>query len=141
MTKRIDREGPIHRSIVQWLAKVLPDAIVHHSRGEINKSGWRIAKELGEAKAKGAVKGFPDLIVLPWAHIGPVFFEVKAEGNYADKDQKALHERMRALGYKVAVVRSIDDCRQYLAEWCIATREAGSWVKMPVIGTINGGEK
>lgn len=119
---RVDREGPIHRSIVQWLRTAMPDALVVHIRNEINKGGWRIAKELGAAKAKGALKGAPDLMVLPWANIGPLFFEVKAEGNYADKDQKALHEKMRGLGYRVAVVRSIDDVAQYLAEWGVVTR-------------------
>ena len=119
---RVDREGPIHRSIVQWLCTAMPDALVVHIRNEINKGGWRIAKELGAAKAKGALKGAPDLMVLPRANIGPLFFEVKAEGNYADKDQKALHEKMRGLGYRVAVVRSIDDVAQYLAEWGVATR-------------------
>lgn len=117
MVKRIDRESPVQIAIVEYLQLQFPDWIVHHCRGEINKGGTRFMLELANAKRKGAKKGFPDLIVLPWAHMGPMFFEVKAEGNYADKDQKAMHERITDLGYKVAVVRSIDDVKEYLAKW------------------------
>jgi len=141
MPKKIDREGPIHTAIVDYLRRVLPDAITHHCRNEINKSGWGIAKELASATRKGAVKGFPDLIVLTYAHIGPVFFEVKAPRNYADATQKALHSRLDALGYRVAVVRSIDDVRAALAAWGIATKERGSVVAIQVRGEINGNER
>ena len=133
---RIDREGPIHRSIVVWLRFALPDALVIHIRNEINKGGWRIAKEIGQAKAKGALKGAPDLMILPAAAIGALFFEVKAEGNYADKDQKALHERMRDLGYRVAVVRSIEDVAASLSSWGIATRVSPSVQKLTIKGSV-----
>lgn len=141
MTKRVDREGPIHTAIVDFLRTVLPDAITHHCRNEINKSGWRIAKELAQASRKGAVKGFPDLMVLSLAHIGPMFFEVKAPGNYPDATQKALHAQMAALGYRVAVVRSIDDVRAALRQWGIATKEAGSVVDIRVTGAINENDR
>lgn len=121
-----DRESPIQKAIVGYLRTCLPGAIVHHARNEINKSGPAIARELAKAKAKGAVTGFPDLIVLPSAEIGPLFFEVKAEGNYATAPQKAFHAALDALGYRVAVVRSIDDVRERLAGWGVATKEAGA---------------
>lgn len=121
---RTDRESPIHRAIVAYLRLALPDAMTHHCRNEINKRGTAIARELAQAKAKGAVTGFPDLIVLPFAHIPVMFFEVKAEGGYASPEQKAVHERLTALGYRVAIVRSIDDVRERLAAWGVSTREA-----------------
>ncbi len=121
MTRR-DNEGPIQRAIVQYLRLQYPQWIVHHCKNEINKRGGSIALEIAKAKGKGAVKGFPDLIVLPWAHIGPIFFEVKAPGNYADKDQQAIHMRLRTLGYRVAVVRSIEDVQAEIAGWHIDTR-------------------
>jgi hypothetical protein len=126
MGRRIDREGPIHRSIVEWLRVVLPsECIVHHCRNEINKRGSAIARELAEAKRKGAVTGFPDLLILPFANgVGACFLEVKAEGNYTDKNQKEVHERLRALGYPVAVVRSIDDAREALIEFGVGFQEA-----------------
>jgi hypothetical protein len=119
MTKR---EAPIQRAIVDYLRTALPaDCVVHHCRNEINKRGGHIARELAEAKRLGAVAGFPDLIVLTAP--GALFFEVKAEGSYASKAQKDMHERLGALGFPVAVVRSVDDVREWLAEWGVVTVE------------------
>ena len=130
MTKPIDREGPIQEAIVKYLEAVMPDALVHHCRNEINKRGGRkgwvkntIAMELAKAKRRGVKAGFPDIIVLPYAHVGAIFFEVKAEGNYTSKTQKGIHEHLRALGYRVAVVRSIEDVRECLEKWGIGFRE------------------
>lgn len=124
MPGRTDRESPVQRAIVAWLRLALPGALVHHARNEINQRGGGIARELAQAAAKGAVAGFPDLIVLPFAHVGPLFLEVKAAGGYASAAQKDVHGRLRALGYRVAVVRSIDDVREALAGWGVWTREA-----------------
>jgi hypothetical protein len=140
MTKT-DREGPIHRTILQWLRTFLPDAIVHHSANEGVRGGFRGARDGANRKAMGQVAGFPDLLVLPWSHIGPLLFEVKAPGNYADSNQKALHGRLEALGYRVAVVRSIDDTRAALQAWGIATKEAGCMVDIPMRGQINANER
>jgi len=124
MPKRHDRESPIQIAIVQYLRAVLPpESIVHHARGEINKRGRSVMIELAKAKRKGAMAGFPDLVVL--APDGPMFFEVKAEGNYASPAQKDMHERMRAMGYRVAVVRSVDDVREWLGEWGVESRDTG----------------
>lgn len=120
------REAPVQRSIVTYLRTALPDAVIHHARGEINKRGRDIARELGQAKALGALKGFPDLIVILPAHLGVLFFEVKPEGGYPSDAQKHLHGKLDALGYRVAVVRSIDDVRERLAAWGIWTRDRGA---------------
>lgn len=122
---RIDRETPVQVAIVDYLRATLPpECIVHHARGEINRGGASFMRELAKAKRKGALPGFPDLVVLPFASSGPaIFLEVKAAGNYADKNQKAMHERMKSLGYRVAVVRSIDDVRECFSEWGVYLRD------------------
>jgi len=131
MAKRVDRETPVQIAIVEYLRRVLPpDTIVHHARGEINRGGASFMRELAKAKRKGALPGFPDLVVLTYQ--GALFFEVKAEGNYADKNQKAMHESMKSMGYRVAVVRSIDDVQECLAEWGIGTRV----VDVPLRGVV-----
>jgi len=117
----IDREGPVQKAIVQWLELQFPNWLVHHCKTEINKGGLAFMKEAARGKSLGAKAGFPDLLVLPWSHIGPVLLEVKAEGNGTSQAQKAMHERLRALGYRVAVVRSIEDVQEHLATWGIAT--------------------
>lgn len=140
MTKRVDREGPIQEAVVKYLETVMPDALVHHCRNEINKrgkgKGWvknAIALELAKAKRRGVKAGFPDIIVLPYANVGALFFEVKAEGNYASANQKDIHAHLERLGYRVAVVRSIDDVRESLIEWGVGFSE-----KIPIMGAVIG---
>ena len=124
---RVDRESPIQIQIVEYLRSVLPaGCMVHHCKNEINKRGKGIAIELAKAKRKGAITGFPDLLVLNYANVGPCFFEVKAEGNYATDTQKEVHEQLRALGYRGAVVRSVEDVRESLRKWAVGTREITS---------------
>ena len=129
--KPVDREGPVQREIVKFLRSSFPDAIVHHAKGEINRGGASIMREMARAKSLGALAGFPDLVFLPSAEIGVLFFEVKAPGGYASKAQKEMHEHMRRLGYRVAVVRSVQDVRDSLAEWGVVWAE-----EIPLKGKI-----
>lgn len=122
MAKRIDREGPIHRSILAYLRRVMPEAMIHHSANESHVSGKASMLASVRKKRDGMVPGFPDLIVLPFTSLTPMFFEVKAEGNYATKQQKAVHAELRTLGYRVAVVRSIEDVQESLTEWNVPTK-------------------
>ena len=123
---RQDRETPVQVAIVQWLEMQFPAWIVHHCKMEINKRGKAIQIEIAKAKRKGSKVGFPDLLVLPWANIGALFFEVKAEGNYTSAAQKDMHARLEALGYRVAVVRSIEDVQDKLHEWGIVAKIPGN---------------
>ena len=132
----MDREGPIHRAIVSWLRVVLPDAVTATVKNEINKRGKAIQIEIAKAKANGVMPGFPDIICLPGSDMPTMFFEVKAPGGYPSQSQKDVHARLTALGYRVAVVRSIDDVKDRLAEWGVQTREIGSLVEIPHRGTI-----
>lgn len=117
--KRQDREGPIHREILAHLRASLPGAKVHHSANSIGLSGPQIMRQIAHNEAMGTIKGWPDLTcILPGP--GVVFFEVKAPGNSPDADQKALHHDLRALGCRVAVVRSVAEVDEALAEWGIA---------------------
>lgn len=113
---RIDREGPIHREILGHLRELFPHGEVHHSPNAIGLSGFSIAKQIKQARDMGTVKGWPDLtVIIPGPRI--LFFEVKAPGNYPDADQRALHDRLRALGCYVAVVRSTGDVDSSLICW------------------------
>lgn len=120
--QRKHREAPIQQAIVSYLRKVLPTgSVVHHNRNEIARSGKSFRNEIARAKAHGMVKGFPDLICLYPG--GSCLFEVKAEGNYADADQKDLHQQISGIGHRVAVVRSIDDVREYLTAWGVPHKD------------------
>lgn len=134
--KPVDREGPIQEAIVDWLRETFPDAITHHCKNEIKKRGNQFAREIAQAKRRGMVVGFPDIIFLPYAHkLNAMFFEVKAEGNYASKPQKEVHAQMGHLGYRVAVVRSVQDVRESLSSWGVGWAE-----KLPVLGAVGEGE-
>ena len=102
-------EDPIHKSIIQWLRAVLPDAIVHHSANEGVRGGKAGLLDGARRKAMGQVAGFPDIAVFSWSHVGPMFFEVKAPGGSVSTAQADIIKRLQAFGYRVAVVQSIDD--------------------------------
>lgn len=127
-------EAQIQKAIVAYLRQVMPDAIVHHSANEGNRGGRAGTLDGARKKAMGQMAGFPDLLVLTWSSVGPMFFEVKKEGGYATKTQKAVHAKLRKLGYQVAIVRSIDDVREALSEWRVGTAEA---VSIPMEGQIS----
>ena len=75
-------------------------------------------------KWQGVLAGVPDLVIVTSG--GRVhFLEVKTEAGRLSADQRAVHERLVALGTPAAIVRSIDDARLAFAAWGIGTREAG----------------
>ena len=120
-------EEQIQIAIVGYLRAVLPhDWIVHHSR-----NGGMSKGENGRAKAMGAVAGWPDIEIAGRERYGVLsipalfFLEVKTETGKLNLKQKKLHPRLRQLGFKVAVVRSIDDVRDALIAWRIPRLEAG----------------
>jgi len=130
--RNVDREGPVQIAIVNWLRQVLPkEALVHHCKNEIKRRGNSFAREIEKAKTMGMVPGFPDLIIIPFSTVGVFFLEVKSEGGSVQPNQTDIHEKMAALGYHVAVVRSIADVRQCLNEWNIGFVE-----NLTVRGTI-----
>ena len=115
-------EAAIHRSIVAWLRAVMPHAIIHHSPNEVRRGGKAGHVNRAMNAALGVVPGFPDILVLTYT--GPLFFEIKAEGGRMSDAQKVFRDHLAALGYKRwAVVRSIEDVREYLDRWDVTTRE------------------
>jgi len=120
----VDREAPIQRAIVTYLRAVLPpDNIVHHSANEGVRGGRSGVLDGMRKRDMGQTAGFPDLVVL--THRGALFLEVKAEGGRVSPAQHEVHDRLRAMGYRVAVVRSVDDVRETLREWSFPTADAG----------------
>lgn len=128
-TKRpVRREDPVHISIKNYLEATLPgDWLVHHAR-----NGGMSRGENGRAKGLGTKKGYPDLVIHGQMDIGfekpchvavTGFIEVKPEGEYPDTDQRKMHARLGALGFPVAVCRSIDDAREFVRKQGWPTRD------------------
>ena len=131
MTKKRDLEGPVHRSIVNWLRTVLPNGcIVHHSANEGVRGGSKGVFDGARRKAMGQVAGWPDITIVTF--VGVFFIEVKAEGGKLTPAQKDLHSKLAGLGYGVAVAKSIDDVRECLNDWGVGHRET-----IKVKGTIS----
>lgn len=116
-------EADIQKNIVQWLRAQFPKYIIHHCANEGNRGGVKGIRDGARKKAMGQVAGFPDVVMLGWAKIGPVFFEVKTAKGYPSTTQKALHAQLAHLGYRVAVVRSIEDVKAALNQWVIGAAE------------------
>ena len=55
--------------------------------------------------AMGRKKGEPDCVIYTSNEV--IFIELKKKGNYPDSTQKARHEKLRALGWKVYVVTAV----------------------------------
>lgn len=119
------REDAIQRAIVAYLRAVLPpDCLVHHSANEGVRGGKAGVLDGVRKREMGQTAGFPDLVVVTYC--GALFFEVKADGGRVTPAQRKVHERLRAMGYRAAVVRSVDDVRETLREWSFPTRETGA---------------
>lgn len=114
-------EAQIQRSIVNYLRLVRPDAIVHATENAVHG-----AAAGGRRKASGQIAGFPDLLVILPEPPGTLFLEVKTAKGRVKPHQRDFHERLQAMGHRVAVVRSIADTRAALAEWGVRTRERGA---------------
>ena len=135
---RTNPERAIHKAIRQYLELVFRGmAVIHHSPNEAPLSsrdpkGAAIA--MCNAKAMGMQPGFPDLVVFPFSHVGPLFFEVKAPKGKVSEAQQIVMGRLDELGYRVAVVRSVDDVAARLAEWGVWAAPAA--VSVPLRGQI-----
>ena len=130
MGKNTDREGPIHRSILNYLRLQYPRAVIHHSPNEGVRGGRRGAWDGVRKKAMGQLAGFPDIIML---HDGAFYaFEVKAERGYPTQAQKDVGAQIEANGGVWAVVRSIDDVAEVIEE----AEAMDGWAIVQITGKV-----
>lgn len=116
-----DAEGPIHRSVTDYLRRSLPAGwIVTHAA---NKP--RSAQQGAREKAMGATAGWPDLQILGPGPDGPSawFMEVKAPGGKLSDAQRAMSDRLVDAGFPVRVVRSVEDARKAVRDWRLPTND------------------
>jgi len=119
-----ESEYQIHKAIVEWLDMALPDGCVfHHSP---NETGQRAGVGLIQKRKRlGVRSGWPDLEIYInrtwWSSNGPwhvVFLEIKTEKGRVSKNQKEIGADLVMAGQRVHIVRSIDDCREVLSNYC-----------------------
>lgn len=120
MTGRVDREGPIHRAIVQLLSLTLKrGAIFHHSPNEQAMVGAQRARDMAIMKAArlGTKPGWPDLEII---YDGKIYFlEVKADGDLS-KAQEDRRDELSDAGAFWALVRSVEEAQIITKAWGIA---------------------
>lgn len=122
-SKPRDIEGPIHTAILDYLRLVLPaGSVVFHVPNENRREGEEGKIDRAMQKRKGVLPGVSDLICLLDGGV-TLFFEVKAPKGSVSDAQRDFLGRLHALGFRHAVVRSVDDARDALAAWKVQTRE------------------
>jgi hypothetical protein len=119
-------ERAVHLAILQYLRLAMPRAMVVHVANQVDLSGANIARAIAKNKDMGMVVGFPDLMVLPFSNLGPLFFEIKAPKGRVSEAQGDVHDALRGLGYRVAVVRSVDEVKACLTKWAVWSAPAAA---------------
>ena len=115
MNRRSTPEADAQRAIVQALRFALPrDAIVHHSANEVTEAGPRGAKRQSILVGMGVHAGFADLIVISGGRV--LFLEVKSETGRLRKSQEVFRDIVCAQGFGWALVRTVDDALNALAD-------------------------
>lgn len=113
LPRRIDREGPIQRAIIQHLRASLPGCVVASVPNSTDVRGRSAAIAIAKQKRDGLLPGFPD-VWCGWR--GQVLLiEVKAKGGRTSLAQDDVHARLQANGFDVIVAYSTDDVAPLVA--------------------------
>lgn len=107
LPRRIDREGPIQRAIIQYLRASLPGCVVASVPNSTDVRGRSAAIAIAKQKRDGLLPGFPD-VWCGWRGQA-LLIEVKAKGGRTSPAQDDVHARLRANGFDVIVAYGIDD--------------------------------
>lgn len=94
--------------------RCFPDVFIHHCAVvKLWGNKTQRARQMGVMKGDGFKPGMPDLLCA-WSG-GMAFIECKREkGGVTSPAQKAVHERLTALGWPVATITSVDDAHAFL---------------------------
>ena len=123
MKRRGTPEADLQRAVVQTLHFALPrSTIIHHCANEVTEAGPRGAKRQAILVGMGVHSGFADLIVLCAGRV--LFLELKSLKGRLSPAQEAFRDAVLAQGFGWALVRSLDDALEALADQGFTTRIA-----------------
>ena len=110
----IPTERQTQRAILQMAGRCFPDVFLCAIPNGAHLAGDKLSrfKQMGALKGDGLKVGMSDLLCL-W-NGGGKLLEVKSATGVVSPVQEALHERLSAIGWPVAVVRSIDEAHAAL---------------------------
>jgi hypothetical protein len=115
-------EDNFHVSVAQFLDRALPEGFEHTcfpaGGGGAIRGAW--------LKRRGLKRGMPDHVVFgqgfdadrSW--YGPLilWLELKAAKGQVAPEQKLMHARLRGLGHKVVVAKTLEEVEAAAAEFC-----------------------
>ena len=111
-------EAAIQKAIVTYLAALRIDAIAVPNGSHLAGDARSRAMQMNKLKATGMLPGFPDLVLFDRCARRVGLLEVKAEGGKLQPSQEHFAKHIApAWGWPLAVVRSIEDVTETLAEW------------------------
>lgn len=116
-------EDAIHKAIVRYLRAVLPHGwLVMH----VPNGGSRNPIEGAKMKQLGVMAGWPDVSIYGPLLASPMafFMEVKSAKGRLSDCQRTVMDRLADMGFRVAVVRSVDDAEACAREWGLPIRGA-----------------
>jgi hypothetical protein len=123
MKRRGTPEADLQRAVVQALHFALPrSAIIHHCANEVTETGPRGAKRQAILVGMGVHPGFADLVVLCDGRV--LFLELKSLKGRLSPAQEEFRDAVLAQGFGWALVRSLDDALEALADQGFTTRIA-----------------
>ena len=102
-------EQALQYECVKWMKRHLAKEVVFF---HVPNGGKRSRREGAIFKAIGVVAGVPDLIIA-WPGC-VVAIELKEGKGTASKEQEAMHERLKAVGWLVFEVRSLEQFQSTL---------------------------
>jgi hypothetical protein len=121
MKRRGTPEADLQRPVVTALRFALPKhAIIHHSANEVTEVGRRAAKRQAILVGMGVHPGFADLVILSDGKV--LFLELKSLKGRLSPAQKAFRDAVLGQGFGWALVRSLDDALNALADHGLTTR-------------------
>jgi len=112
-------EKHIQRDVVAYLRARRIDAYHCPNGSVLAGDGAARARQANALKSAGVVPGFPDILLIARTSDGHRigFMEVKREGEKLRKEQADFADRCTDWRIPFAVIRSVDDAKETLAEW------------------------
>lgn len=106
-------EQQLQITCVQWLElqrrmKTLTYFAVPNGGKRSKLAGWILKK-------MGMRPGIPDMVV-GWSPAKLIFLELKAIRGYASTEQKDIHEELTRYGFKVFIIKSLEQMIQVITE-------------------------
>ena len=101
-------EDKLHVGVWRALQYVIGPEVVFWS----NENRHNGLNEGRRRKSRGCIAGIPDLQVAWNGKV--VFIELKTKTGALSSEQRALHARLKAAGFCIAVCRSLDDVLDFL---------------------------